>query len=143
MTRVPCLTCGTPTADGPRCPPCEAPRRRARDAQRAKARPELRTWRWRRLSERARERQPFCTQCGATSNLQLDHVVSVAAGGPAFPHLDGVEAQVLCRSCNARKGAGAEQGGDPRGFGVLEPRGRQEASYSSAEGGDVDPEGPA
>ena len=50
---------------------------------------------WRRLSRAAREAQPWCSFCGSTFDLTLDHVV---AGKGAGGYL------VLCRSCNSSKG---------------------------------------
>jgi 5-methylcytosine-specific restriction endonuclease McrA len=42
-----------------------------------------------------------CQLCGATDDLCIDHVVPVAmGGGDALSNL-----QVLCRTCNSRKGA--------------------------------------
>lgn len=55
MTLRPCLDCGEPSPDA-RCSPC-----RGYDAQHDK------------LSKRARRLQPWCSSCGATEDLQLDH----------------------------------------------------------------------
>jgi 5-methylcytosine-specific restriction endonuclease McrA len=47
-----------------------------------------------------------CAQCGATNDLQFDHVISVAlGGGSAADNL-----QLLCGPCNRRKGAGLTSG---------------------------------
>lgn len=46
-----------------------------------------------------------CVDCGTWSELEADHVVSLARGGTnALSNL-----AVRCRSCNARKGAGGER----------------------------------
>ena len=58
---------------------------------------------WRRASKQAREAQPFCLICGATSDLTADHVVPVAKGGDHVPDQNGII--VLCRRCNGRKGS--------------------------------------
>ena len=50
---------------------------------------------WRRLSKAAREAQPWCSFCGKTEDLTLDHV---EAGKDTGGYL------VLCRSCNSSKG---------------------------------------
>lgn len=42
----------------------------------------------------------FCKRCGSTEHLQIDHVVAEFHGGPT----EYANLQVLCRSCNLRKG---------------------------------------
>lgn len=51
--------------------------------------------RWKKLSRVMRQRQPWCSWCGATNDLTLDHI---KAGSLE----EGV--QVLCRQCNGKKG---------------------------------------
>jgi 5-methylcytosine-specific restriction endonuclease McrA len=45
--------------------------------------------------------QGRCRNCGATAELQFDHVIPVAMGGGSGPE----NLQVLCGPCNRRKGA--------------------------------------
>jgi 5-methylcytosine-specific restriction endonuclease McrA len=92
MSLRPCLDCGTPSRRA-RCPACQRPR---------PARPKLYDWRWRKLSRAARAAQPYCSECGATTDLTADHVVPLAAGGELHPTV----VRVLCRPCNSRKGGG-------------------------------------
>jgi hypothetical protein len=47
-----------------------------------------------------------CKQCGATSELQFDHVISVALGGGSTAD----NLQLLCGPCNRRKGPGLTSG---------------------------------
>lgn len=44
---------------------------------------------------------PKCVWCGTRSDLQIDHKTALARGG--FNRLSNL--QLLCRSCNLRKGA--------------------------------------
>ena len=53
---------------------------------------------YRALVDRDGER---CRHCGATQNLTIDHVVAIINGGGN----DLANLQLLCRSCNSRKGA--------------------------------------
>ena len=49
---------------------------------------------WRKLSERLRKEQPWCTMCGYDQDLTVDHVIPGTIAGGLI---------VLCRSCNSRK----------------------------------------
>ena len=53
-----------------------------------------------RRSRLARAMQPYCSECGTTEDLTGDHIVALANGGDMLGPLD-----VLCRSCNSRRGA--------------------------------------
>ena len=88
-----CIDCGT-LAQATRCTDC---RRQADRAKKAK-RPDLHTAAWRQVRTAAIAAQPWCSDCGTTTDLTLDHVEprSTVAG-----------VQVLCRPCNSRKGARA------------------------------------
>lgn len=84
MPRRRCLDCHALTTTT-RCPTCRAQRRKVYDN------PE-----WRRLRREQVAAVPYCEQCGAVTDLTVDHVMprSLAAG-----------VRTLCRSCNSRKGA--------------------------------------
>jgi hypothetical protein len=45
----------------------------------------------------------YCRACGSTEDLTIDHIVPERLGGT----LDPANLQVLCRTCNSRKGARA------------------------------------
>lgn len=76
-----CLDCGLRTrTTAPRCGPCERSRQRRRNAARSQY-----AGAWRATSRTARRRQPWCSICGTTDDLTLDHE----------------HAQVECRSCNS------------------------------------------
>lgn len=102
-----CAHCGTPHEKDTRCP-CQGPQRRDHaldDHRRGSAASRGYDARWRRLSELARRRQPFCTDCGSTSNLQADHSPDAwrrrDLGLPI--RLDDID--VVCAPCNIARGA--------------------------------------
>ena len=41
-----------------------------------------------------------CADCGATENLQVDHIVAISNGGST----DIGNLQILCKPCNQKKG---------------------------------------
>jgi hypothetical protein len=63
--------------------------------------------RWGRRAATLREREAIvardgsaCRACGSSENLCIDHIVPVAKGGRNAP----ANLQILCRSCNSKKG---------------------------------------
>lgn len=94
MPRRRCLDCGNHTTTGSRCPHCTARRQHHRNTNRP--------WYagdWPRIRRQALEQQPWCTHCGATTDLTVDHIA---------PRTLTAGVQVLCRPCNSRK---ANRGG--------------------------------
>lgn len=92
----PCLTCGVPSA-GPRCPEHTTDRkptahRRGYDTA------------WQRLSAKARRLQPFCTDCGATEDLQADHSPQAWERKAAGKPIRLADIDVLCAPCNRARG---------------------------------------
>lgn len=89
----PCLRCGQPVQGRSRCPSCTP----------VKAKTTARGYgaRWQRIARRAIAAHPWCEACGATADLTADHVVPLARGGD-----ESMGVRVLCRPCNARRGAG-------------------------------------
>ena len=88
--------------------PCTACKRQA---NRRRGAPATRGYgvEWQALSRRARRMQPWCSTCGATEDLTVDHLVPLAETGTAVrPTLADI--QVLCRSCNSSKGAAGSTG---------------------------------
>ena len=57
-----------PSASVHRCPTCEAEHQRIRNAERTQYQGT-----WRRTSKAARQAQPWCSICGTTYDLTLDH----------------------------------------------------------------------
>lgn len=123
----PCLVCGEPS-ESSRCPEHVLPSSpKQNTTERGYG------WTWQKLSERARRMQPFCSDCFATADLTTDHSEQawrrVAEGKPI--RLRDVE--VVCRSCNARRGR-ARPRGDAPPVGSADPR-RQAESASHTPGG--------
>ena len=103
----PCLTCGTPTKHGTRCKECSPSKQRWNErARHDRASTSGRGYgtTWQALSKRARKLQPFCLHCGATTDLQTDHLPIAhwrqARGLPVRL----IDVQVLCGTCNVRAG---------------------------------------
>lgn len=61
--------------------------------------------RWRRLSERARRLQPWCSDCGTDDDLTSDHLPSAWARRAAGLPLRLRDVEVVCRDCNAARGS--------------------------------------
>ena len=105
----PCMDCGTPCS-GTRCGQC------AKNDQRVTNRSRLRQSRkkaasargydhaWTKLSRRARERQPFCSDCGATEDLQADHSPEAWIRKAQGRVLRLRDIDVVCGPCNRARG---------------------------------------
>jgi len=104
----PCLTCGAPSPET-RCPEHARPD--------VKAAPEERgyDWTWRKLSARARRLQPWCSDCYTTDDLTTDHSEQAWKRKAAGKAIRLRDVDVVCRSCNARRGRARpdDQGGRP------------------------------
>lgn len=97
-----CLGCGEPT-EGTRCPECRREHERAQERPGATARGYDAAWE--RLSRQARRLQRFCTDCGATEDLTVDHSPEAWRRQARGLSIRLCDVQILCRSCNSRKGA--------------------------------------
>lgn len=96
MTLQPCLICGVPS-EATRCP--EHPPKRRLTSRLAGY-----DSRWDRLSRRARKAQPFCTECSATEDLQLDHSAQAWQRQDAGLAIRLSDVRVLCGPCNRAAG---------------------------------------
>lgn len=110
MTR-PCLTCGEPSTETR----CDEHRDRDRTFDQPKTSSTSRGYdtTWRKLSERARRQQPWCSDCYATTDLTTDHSERAwkrKAEGKAIRLRD---VDVVCRPCNARRGRARPWGETP------------------------------
>ena len=107
-----CTVCGVVTSRaGSRCT------EHARQSDRSRHNALYSTRAWQRLSARVLrawrgEQCDWCPGYGRpahrASDLTVDHVVPLAAGGAPF---DIANTAVLCRSCNSTKGASTDRGG--------------------------------
>lgn len=106
----PCLHpgCGEPT-DNTRCP--EHTTHKAKPSARARGYDAA----WDRLSRKARKLQPWCTDCGATEDLQLDHLPEAWARHDAGLPIRVQDVEVCCGPCNRARGAGRTRGEAPTG----------------------------
>ena len=111
----PCARCGQPAARN-LCPDCEATVQRRRPRRQPTKSPRRRGYdaAWQRLSARARRLQPFCSDCGATEDLQADHTPEAwqrkAKGLPV--RLQDID--VVCGPCNRKRGAARGKGPNRR-----------------------------
>jgi len=58
------------------------------------------TVQWRRMRDVVRREERACQACGATTNLEVDHIVALSDGGG---RLDRANLRVLCRDCHEHK----------------------------------------
>lgn len=109
MTLRPCIECGEP-ADGSRCTDHQLPSPPKTGTTTERGYDQT----WRKLSERARRLQPWCSDCFTTEDLTADHSERAwerkAAGKPIRLR----DTDVVCRSCNALRGRARPTGEDPR-----------------------------
>lgn len=108
MTLKPCLTCGE-LSDKTRCPDHD-------DQSRPGGTAVGYDWRWRKLSLKARRLQPWCTDCGATTDLTTDHLPIAWERHDAGKPIRLTDVEVVCRPCNSRRGAArpSRPGGKPQ-----------------------------
>ncbi|GAB4582177.1 HNH endonuclease [Nocardia sp. IFM 10818] len=128
MTLTCCLECGEPSAS--RWCEQHKPVVHHTDSGTNHRGPDRR--RWERLSAKLRKLQPWCTACGATTNLTVDHIQPLNLRPDLAFDLGNL--QVLCRKCNSAKGIGeavpqyisptARGDSKPLGIQRLPPQGR-------------------
>ena len=96
MAPRPCISCNTLIPSGSRCEDCRLLKVRQRERHRPSRHVRGYGNEWARTSKALREAQPWCSNCGSTANLSVDHVKP-----GSMEH--GL--RVLCRRCHARIGA--------------------------------------
>ena len=126
MTLRPCTVCGEPSPRS-RCDqhrPCDdKPNASARGYDRA----------WRKLSERARKLQPFCSDCGATEDLEADHSAEAWQRKAAGKVIRLSDIEIVCGPCNRRRGAARGIG---QGWRFATPWARRDHRYTPSRRGD-------
>lgn len=118
MVTKPCLTCGTP-ADGPHCDE-HAPRHHGRHVGNARQRGYDTAWT--KLSKRARRMQPFCSACGSTEHLTVDHTPEAWRRHEQGLSIRLQDVVVLCSRCNTA--AGSSRPGTDRARNTIDEIGR-------------------
>lgn len=98
-----CADCGALT-DRPRCLDCKP---------RVSAHSQGYTSTWARLSKRARRLQPWCLDCGTTEDLTTDHSTEAWERHEAGREITLDLVEVVCRSCNSKRGRARPHRGDP------------------------------
>lgn len=107
-----CSDCGTSyerTGSSSRCeectpPPARTARRIVAEQRRGTAKDRGYDQRWRRLSERARRLQPFCTDCGRPDHLTTDHSPEAWRRREAGLPIRLEDVDVVCVWCNSDRG---------------------------------------
>lgn len=106
-----CAGCGTPYDESNgygNCPDCKPKRDYyADDVRTHKGTPKQRGYdqTWRKLSERARRLQPFCSDCGRPDDLTADHSTEAWKRREQGLPIRLEDIDVVCRGCNSDRGA--------------------------------------
>lgn len=107
MVQTICSTCGAPfdrdSTSSAECADCR-PNRDAEGTARAEL-AEAYDYQWRKLSQRARRIQPFCSDCNRTDDLTVDHSPTAWRRYERGLPIRLMDVDVLCRSCNSERGA--------------------------------------
>ena len=109
MTMRPCIECGE-ISESERC---EAHKLKSGGTHSQSAYERGYDHAWRKLSERARRLQPFCSDCGSTEDLQTDHTPQAWARQAAGKAIRLKDVAVVCGPCNRARGA-ARPGAESR-----------------------------
>jgi 5-methylcytosine-specific restriction endonuclease McrA len=94
---------GNPPVPGGRCPDCQREHNQITSRRRGSSTRRGYDTHWQALARRALTLHPVCSTpgCGATHDLTVDHINPATRGQGELTLAD---VQVLCRSCNSRKG---------------------------------------
>lgn len=100
MTMRLCVECGA-AAEGSRCTEHRLKDSRPKPAAANAAY----DYAWKRLSRRARALQPFCVDCGTTTDLQTDHTPEAWQRKERGLAIRLEDVDVVCGACNRARGA--------------------------------------
>lgn len=100
MTMKPCIECGE-VSSGSRCD--EHKLSGGKHVHNATERGY--DYAWRKLSERARKLQPFCSDCGSKHDLQTDHSPEAWKRKEAGKAIRLKDVDVVCGPCNRKRGS--------------------------------------
>lgn len=109
--RQPCIECGElyeldgRTAHCDRCRPKPDERHQPNRKRRGTRHQRGYDNDWARLSKRARELQPWCSDCGTTDDLTADHSTTAWQRRAAGKTIRLRDIDVVCRVCNSERGA--------------------------------------
>ncbi|WP_165612733.1 HNH endonuclease signature motif containing protein [Mycobacterium kubicae] len=96
----PCIACGAIISSGSRCDDCRLSSKQPDNSKRHAIRSN--PTRWKNLSKRLRRLSPFCELCGATSRLQVDHIIPLGeAEQLGISAYEIANLRVLCRTCTS------------------------------------------
>lgn len=108
MASMPCLGCGQ-LSKSSRCHECQAAvnRRRGRDQLTPRTPTRARGYdhNWDKLSKRARQLQPFCSDCGTPYDLQGDHTPAAWRRKEQGLPIRLQDIDVVCGKHNRERGA--------------------------------------
>lgn len=94
-TIKPCTNCGVLIKGAAQCAKCKTtPRGTRLSASQRGYNSE-----WRKVSRLMRQAQPWCSFCGLTFDLTVDHILPLSMGGTN----ETSNLRVLCRSCNSAR----------------------------------------
>ena len=111
MTMRPCIICGE-VSESSRCEAHKLPHAPHTDTAEERGY----DYAWRKLSLRARRMQPYCSDCGATEDLQCDHSREAWKRKTAGKPIRLKDVDVVCGPCNRARGAARENSfSDPGG----------------------------
>lgn len=107
-----CLVCGDVTDGAMQCPEHLRARQSEKKNRRGSTKELGYDGQWVQVSNRARARQNFCTDCGKTTRLETDHLPSAWWRREHRLPIRLADVDVTCGPCNSKRGS--SRPGSPR-----------------------------